>query len=93
MQCPVYSRYIGSAQGLVEIFWRGKTDYHCTMRSYSSEEATRWGTSIQLTTKGANAADRFWQLGRFSKIITPADRLRNHKHSKVSFECYFFDLC
>ncbi|KIL65066.1 hypothetical protein M378DRAFT_60828, partial [Amanita muscaria Koide BX008] len=43
------------AQGLVEIFWRGKHDFHSTMLSSSPDRATRWGTSVQLTQRGVNA--------------------------------------
>ncbi|KAG6371027.1 hypothetical protein JVT61DRAFT_10750 [Boletus reticuloceps] len=46
-------------QGLVEIFWRGKLDHHCTMKSTSAQGTTRWGTSVQITQKGVNAIAAF----------------------------------
>ncbi|KAJ3765998.1 hypothetical protein FB446DRAFT_794519 [Lentinula raphanica] len=39
-------------KGLVEIFWRGKKDYHVTMKSTSPRKVTRFGTSIQITQSG-----------------------------------------
>ncbi|KAJ3831018.1 hypothetical protein F5878DRAFT_729718 [Lentinula raphanica] len=36
-------------KGLVEIFWRGKKDYHVTMQSDSPPRLTRFGTSVQIT--------------------------------------------
>lgn len=40
-----------SAQGLVEIYWRGKVDHHGTMFSTSHQGYTRCGTSVQITQK------------------------------------------
>ncbi|KAJ3840143.1 hypothetical protein EV361DRAFT_779621, partial [Lentinula raphanica] len=39
-------------KGLVEIFWRGKKDYHVTLASVSPRKATRFGTSVQITQSG-----------------------------------------
>lgn len=39
------------ARGLVELYWRGKTDAHVTCLSVEPEDITRFGTSIQITTR------------------------------------------
>ncbi len=72
-----------SAQGLVEIFWRGKHDFHSTMLSNSPDGATRWGTSVQLTQCGVNAVAKFWELGNFERAFTPQERI-HEAHKKVS---------
>ncbi|KZT55308.1 hypothetical protein CALCODRAFT_417995, partial [Calocera cornea HHB12733] len=41
--------------GPVEIFWRGSMDEHATMSSTSIGNATRFGTSIQITRRGTQA--------------------------------------
>ncbi|KAF4596300.1 hypothetical protein EYR38_007677 [Pleurotus pulmonarius] len=64
------------ANGLVEVFWRGKVDSHATMRSRSKAEYTRFGTSIQLTRKGTSAVANFWAArGNPALVITPLDRI------------------
>jgi len=65
-----------SACGLVEIFWRGKHDFHSTMLSNSPENATRWGTSVQLTQRGVNAVAKYWELGNFERVCTPQERIQ-----------------
>ncbi|KAJ4464501.1 hypothetical protein C8J55DRAFT_493846 [Lentinula edodes] len=40
------------AEGLVEIYWRGKNDHHVTLASNSPENVTRFGTSVQITQSG-----------------------------------------
>ncbi|KAG1838454.1 hypothetical protein DFJ58DRAFT_668370, partial [Suillus subalutaceus] len=47
------------AAGLVEIFWRGQKDFHCTMQSHSTNDMTRWGTSVQITAAGVQSVARF----------------------------------
>ncbi|KAF9039139.1 hypothetical protein BJ165DRAFT_1496361 [Panaeolus papilionaceus] len=60
---------------LVEIQWRGKTDIHGTAKSISEGNFTRFGTSIQITAKGAGAARRFWANGgNTSRSITYSQR-------------------
>jgi hypothetical protein len=60
----------------VEISWRGKLDYHCTMASRSAPGVTRFGTSVQLTGKGTAAVARFWAAGgEVAQATTPADRI------------------
>ncbi|KAG2737617.1 hypothetical protein P692DRAFT_20761316, partial [Suillus brevipes Sb2] len=51
------------ASGLVEIFWRGQKDFHCTTQSESPPGMTRWGTSVQLTGAGVSAIGRFNTAG------------------------------
>ncbi|KIY61786.1 hypothetical protein CYLTODRAFT_447540 [Cylindrobasidium torrendii FP15055 ss-10] len=43
------------AKGLVEIMWRGKEDPHGTLMGSEPPNATRFGTSIQLTKRGVDA--------------------------------------
>ena len=63
------------SKGLVEIYWRGQVDSHCTMQSISESMATRFGTSIQLTKKGVNACDKFWDRGgATSRVVTMFQR-------------------
>ncbi|KAJ6525357.1 hypothetical protein B0H19DRAFT_901270, partial [Mycena capillaripes] len=50
------------APGLVEIFWRGQLDYHVTLNSKDQQGCTRFGTSIQITTKGVNAMQKVWNV-------------------------------
>lgn len=62
--------------GLVEIYWRGKFDFHGTMASESSADTTRFGTSVQLTGKGTAAVARFWAAGGIvAQSTTPDDRM------------------
>lgn len=68
----IYSR----CDGLVEIYWRGKLDFHCTTASRSAANTTRFGTSVQLTGKGAAAVARYWTSGGdVTQSTTPEDRL------------------
>ena len=63
--------------GLVEIYWRGKLDHHCTLKSVSSNGTTRFGTSTQLTEKGVNAFRRWSEAGEVrSQIVNALDRLK-----------------
>ncbi|KIY60667.1 hypothetical protein CYLTODRAFT_427803, partial [Cylindrobasidium torrendii FP15055 ss-10] len=48
-----------TGDSLVEVFWQGCLDYHVTLGAEESNDATRWGTSIQLT---KSVADRTAQL-------------------------------
>ncbi|KAJ7916205.1 hypothetical protein B0H13DRAFT_1495990, partial [Mycena leptocephala] len=50
------------ARGLVEIFWRGQVDYHGTLNSTDESGYTRWGTSVQITSKGVNAMQKVWNV-------------------------------
>jgi hypothetical protein len=52
------------------------------MLSNSPENATRWGTSVQLTERGFNAAKRFWDLGSFERALRPQERI-DTAHKKV----------
>lgn len=62
--------------GLVEIYWRGKIDYHCTMASASATNVTRFGTSVQLTGRGADAVAHFWASGGdIEQATTATDRI------------------
>ncbi|KAJ7048266.1 hypothetical protein C8F01DRAFT_1005898 [Mycena amicta] len=75
------------AKGLVEIYWRGKEDWHGTLESHDEPNYTRFGTSVQITAKGANAMRATWsprglaesqhdvaRLLAQSRVVTPADR-------------------
>ncbi|KAG6850005.1 hypothetical protein H0H93_002623 [Arthromyces matolae] len=63
-------------EGLVSIYWRGKSDYHGTMRSQSAESVTRFGTSVQLTEKGTLAVNKFWSRGGDPDLaVTPHERV------------------
>ncbi|KAH0578055.1 hypothetical protein H2248_005594 [Termitomyces sp. 'cryptogamus'] len=65
------------SNGLISLYWRGKFDFHSTMASTSPEHATRFGTSIQLTSKGTSAVNRFWtNSARQSTVTTPLDRIQ-----------------
>lgn len=60
----------------MEVYWRGKMDYHCTMASRSAPGVTRFGTSVQLTGKGIAAVARFWAAwGKVAQTTTPVDRI------------------
>ncbi|KAJ7072165.1 hypothetical protein C8F01DRAFT_953979, partial [Mycena amicta] len=50
------------AKGLVEIYWRGQLDFHGTLQSVDEEAYTRFGTSVQITTKGVNAMAGVWNV-------------------------------
>ncbi|KAF7296617.1 Polyketide synthase PksM [Mycena chlorophos] len=51
--------------GLVEIYWRGKLDFHGTMQSTDNDGFTRFGTSVQITKKGAAAMNGIWNEESF----------------------------
>jgi hypothetical protein len=64
------------ASGLAEIYWRGKFDHHCTAWSESSPDATRFGTSVQLTGRGTAAVARYWSAdGKHAQVVTPLERI------------------
>lgn len=67
---------ITSACGLAEVFWRGKHDFHSTLLSSSPENATRWGTSVQLTQHGVNAVAKYWELGNFERACTSQEHIQ-----------------
>lgn len=60
-------------EGYVEIYWRGKADHHVTLASTREKGYTRFGTSIQITKKGLDAVDNFWDFDE----ATRRTRLRN----------------
>ncbi|KAF9528575.1 hypothetical protein CPB83DRAFT_854378 [Crepidotus variabilis] len=63
-------------EGLVEIYWRGKTDYHGTLKSVSKSGATRFGTSTQLTEKGVRGFQSWLNNGKLrTGIKTFQDRM------------------
>ncbi|THV05923.1 hypothetical protein K435DRAFT_849656 [Dendrothele bispora CBS 962.96] len=69
---------LSKCQGLVEIFWRGEMDEHCTLQSSSPPDITRFGTSIQITAKGVRAVERWKQAGGSQdRVTTPQDRIGN----------------
>ncbi len=45
------------------------------MLSDSPEDATQWGTSVQLTQRGVNAVAKFWELGKFERAFRPQERI------------------
>jgi hypothetical protein len=77
--CSPYFPHLYSttrASGLVEIYWRGKFDFHSTMASTSAPNTTRFGTSVQLTARGTAAVARYWKNGgKRSQVVTPMDRV------------------
>ncbi|THU98009.1 hypothetical protein K435DRAFT_965135 [Dendrothele bispora CBS 962.96] len=65
-------------KGLVEIFWRGEVDEHCTLQSSSPSHVTRFGTSIQITAKGVRAVERWKKAGGSQDRVTTAqERIDN----------------
>ena len=46
------------------------------MFSRSPENATRWGTSVQLTQRGVNAVAKFWKLDDIERALTPQERIQ-----------------
>ncbi|KAJ7082196.1 hypothetical protein B0H15DRAFT_785893 [Mycena belliarum] len=54
-------------RGLVEIFWRGESDYHGTLNSVDNEGYTRFGSSIQITSKGVNAMHKIWNVEELAR--------------------------
>ncbi|KAJ7673052.1 hypothetical protein DFH06DRAFT_1174225 [Mycena polygramma] len=54
------------ARGLVEIYWRGEYDFHGTLRSTDEAGYTRFGTSIQITSKGVNAMAKVWNVSELA---------------------------
>ncbi|TCD60231.1 hypothetical protein EIP91_010528 [Steccherinum ochraceum] len=70
------------AGGLVEIFWRGKQDWHVTMQSKAKPGCTRWGTSVQLTSKGVNAVKRYHKRGsKPSRTTSAFDRVETMQNA------------
>ncbi|KAJ7584719.1 hypothetical protein C8J56DRAFT_951664 [Mycena floridula] len=64
--------------GLVDILWHGKVDEHGTLLSSSAPDVTRFGTSVQITRKGALAIQKFWAEGGDSdRVIDAHDRILN----------------
>jgi hypothetical protein len=53
------------------------------MLSSSPENATRWGTSVQLTQRGINAVSKFWLLDDLERAFTPQERIQM-AYKKVS---------
>jgi hypothetical protein len=64
------------------------------MFSTSPEDATRWGSSVQLTNRGVNAAGKFWDLGILEKAFTPHERIQiaNNKVGSTVKQNFHFDL-
>ena len=49
------------------------------MSSTSPDNATRWGSSVQLTKRGVNAVSRFWDVGKMKNAFTPGERIQDAK--------------
>jgi hypothetical protein len=54
------------------------------MFSTDPEDATRWGSSVQLTNCGVNADGKFWDLGKLEKA--------NNKVGSIVQQNFHFDL-
>ncbi|KIM37465.1 hypothetical protein M413DRAFT_30926 [Hebeloma cylindrosporum] len=69
---------LDKCHGLVEIAWRGSTDFHGTTLSFSDPGTTRFGTLVQITKKTPLSTHR-WRSKGFSKrlgIITYHDQVK-----------------
>lgn len=71
--------------GLVEITWQGRNDWHGTLHSESEEGSTRFGTSVQVTKSVADSVSKLHEAGDpQSRITTAEDRINvsaNHYHN------------
>ena len=68
-------------EGFVEIYWRGKADHHVTLASTREKGYTRFGTSIQITKKGLDAIDNFWDFDeakRRTRLRNAPDRIQRY---------------
>lgn len=73
------------AQGLVEIYWRGKVDHHGTMFSTSQQGYTRFGTSVQITQKVVQGVEAWKKHGQdANRVVDVKDRLDFAKTSLAS---------
>jgi hypothetical protein len=54
------------------------------MLSKSPADATRWGTSIQLTKRSVNAIGWYWKNAKTSRAIAPSDFLKHLKQKVLS---------
>ncbi|KAJ7430674.1 hypothetical protein B0H11DRAFT_1707471 [Mycena galericulata] len=103
-----YGVGVDFANGLVEIFWRGQLDYHGTLQSIDEQGFTRFGTSIQITTKGINAMHKVWKVEELAesghdihrlapksmaRITTAQDRIDMARARAVSIHIIFLLLC
>ncbi|KAJ3860949.1 hypothetical protein EV359DRAFT_48145, partial [Lentinula novae-zelandiae] len=61
------------AEGLVEIYWRGKNDHHVTLASNSPENVTRFGTSVQITQSGVGGMNAWRKSGYDPERTTSRD--------------------
>jgi hypothetical protein len=63
------------------------------MASSSPENATRWGTSVQLTKRGVNAAAKYWNMGNLERVLTPHDRIEiaHKKVGDILIQFFHFD--
>jgi hypothetical protein len=65
------------------------------MTSKSPTQATRWGTSVQLTQRGVKAVAKFWELGKLERAFTPQERIQKAHGKKVggiTIQPLHFDL-
>ncbi|KAJ7851411.1 hypothetical protein B0H14DRAFT_3661290 [Mycena olivaceomarginata] len=70
--------------GLVEIFWRGKLDFHGTLESMDDEDYTRFGTSIQITAKGVNAMEKLWNVKQLAESGHNIHNLHPQSASRIT---------
>lgn len=78
---------LGRCRGLVEVTWRGSKDLHSTMRSWSAESVTRFGTSVQITHSALRSMTKWREEGSNPLQVTShPDRVkaRINKKSKMS---------
>lgn len=76
--------YYYRARGLVEIFWRGKVDFHGTLESSDEDGYTRFGTSIQITAKGVNAMQKVWNVEELARSGHDVHRLAPKSSSRIT---------
>jgi hypothetical protein len=72
------------ARGLVEIFWRRQVDYHGTLNSTDESGYTRWGTSVQITSKGVNAMQKVWNVEQLARSGHDVHRLAPKSAARIT---------
>ncbi len=77
--------------GLVEIIWRGRSDFHCTLQSDSEDGFVRVGTSCQISKSVANSSRKLHERAegdRASRVVGMNERVAvSHSSITVVINC------
>ncbi|KAJ7070746.1 hypothetical protein C8F01DRAFT_1077162 [Mycena amicta] len=71
-----------NCKGLVEIYWRGKVDFHGTMKSEDEPGHTRFGSSVQITKKGVDAMHKVFDTRELAASLHDVEKLAANKSTQ-----------